>query len=105
MPSNPLEGCVPGVLSGEQIKDLVRENLITGLDVKDPDALDHSSFDLTISDEGYHLPCGSVKPFRDYDELLGLLKQEGCVRLEPDATESFTLKARETYVFRVEQEL
>jgi hypothetical protein len=33
------------------------------------------------------------------------LCSEGCVRLEPDQSGIFTLKARETYVFVVQQEL
>ena len=52
---------LPGVLSDTQIKTLIKKKYIKG--VKNPDkACGYSSFDLFLSDVGYKMKKGSIKP-------------------------------------------
>ena len=98
---NSLVGCVPGVLSKRQLEALCKDGWIQGPFEK----IDHSSIDLTLSDEGYVMARGSVKPFgKSYENFLSRAK-EFLTRLELEEDGAFTLKAKNTYVFKLQQQL
>lgn len=69
-------------------------------------ALDHSSIDLTLSDDGYRMSKGSVKPTPDRQYSWFLNKKKGLAEsLDPDADGTYELIARETYVFKLRERL
>jgi dCTP deaminase len=93
---------LPGVLSKEQLKQLIDESYILGVrDFKD--AADYSSINLYLSDEGYQMLQGSIKPcgssyrtFLNDDRFAQRLgKDDGC----------FQLKHSECYVFKLRESL
>lgn len=94
---------IPGVLSKNQIKQLCDAGLIKGVANKE-DAIDHSSIDLCLANEGYRLNEGSVKPFG-----LGFLNQvvkDGlATRIESDPTGLFHLDAKTTYLFKLKESI
>jgi dCTP deaminase len=96
---------IPGVLSDRQVKDFISEGYVSN--VSDPDtAVDFSSFDLTLSSEGYEMLQGSVKPFGQRYRSLVLGQSMLAKRLEPDPGGSyFTLKAKDTYVFKLNERI
>jgi hypothetical protein len=57
---NPWDEWVPGVLNKEQMGRLLDEGFITFPGARP--TLDHSSMDLTLSDEAYEMTGGSVEP-------------------------------------------
>jgi len=102
MDEKPWKGWIPGVLCQGQMQELCSLGFITGTD--DPPTLDPSSIDLHLADEGYCLPEGCTKPFGGkYLHVIQREKLSGILDKEPDG--GFTLKARETYLFRVREEL
>jgi hypothetical protein len=75
---------IPGVLSKSQVRGLIDAGHIDGAS---PNALDHSSLDLHLSEESYVLSKGSVKPFGD--RYLTTLKRNHLVEehaASPDGT-------------------
>lgn len=52
---------LPGVLSNKQLKTLISKNYIKGVNNVDK-ACGYSSFDLFLSDVGYKMKKGSIKP-------------------------------------------
>jgi len=91
------------VFSNAQLKKLCDEGWIQG--VADAKLVDYSSFDLTLSNEGYLMTKGSVKPFgKSYEHFLATEKQLA-KRLEPCSDGTFTLAAKSTFVFRLQQKL
>jgi hypothetical protein len=63
---------IPGVLSREQILELKARNRLQRLS-ENPKAIDSSAVDLHLSDEGYELPEGSVKPSGQRSYVAALL--------------------------------
>ena len=57
--NEPWKKWIPGVLSKKQIKQLREDGYIEGLA---DSAIDESSFDLSLSNDGYIMTEGSVKP-------------------------------------------
>ena len=97
-----LAGCVPGVFSKKQLTTLCKEGWIQGSYKK----IDHSSIDVTLSDEAYWMAQGSVKPFgKSYENFLNRAKGDLAKRIEIEEDGAFTLKAKNTYVFKLEQQL
>ena len=104
MSSSPISGCVPGVLSNAQLGRLCDEGWIQCVEDKKK-LIDYSSFDLTLSGEGYEMTKGSVKPFgKSYEFFLANEKQL-VNRLSPEPDGAFTLTSKHTYVFRLQQKL
>lgn len=102
MSTDPLDGCVPGVLSKKLLWNLAQAGLLKDVS---QELLDHSSFDLTITDEGYLMAGGSIKPFNDYEQMLKELQTARlCEPLQRDDG-TFLLHAKQTYVFKVKQRL
>jgi dCTP deaminase len=97
----PWDDWIPGVLSDKQVRTLFDSGKITPS--RNP-SIDYSSFDLSISREGYRLVKGSVKPFGI--NYLHQIEAANLVEsLEPDADGTFTLQARQTYLFKVREEI
>jgi hypothetical protein len=103
MNSSPISGCVPGVLSNAQLATLCDAGWIQGITCKQ--LIDYSSFDLTLSNEGYRMVKGSVKPFGKSFEHFLVTQTDLAKRLEPESDGTFTLKEKNTYVFRLQQQL
>jgi len=93
---------VPGVLSRDQVHKLCENGLVSG--VSNKNTIDHSSLDLHVTDEVYHLVKGSVKPFGE-----GFLREvttEGLARRgEPDSAGQFPLLPKNTYLFCLRERL
>jgi len=103
MNSSPISGCVPGVLSNAQLEKLCDAGWIQGITCKQ--LIDYSSFDLTLSNEGYTMVKGSVKPFGKSFEHFLVTQTDLAKRLPPESDGTFTLKEKNTYVFRLQQQL
>jgi dCTP deaminase len=98
-------GWIPGVLSKRQVKELCKIGYLQGVSSPE-EQIDYSSVDLTITDEGYEMTTGSVKPFGEFQPFLDHLIQQGTAkRLEPDSGGVFTLFGKHTYLFRLQEKL
>jgi len=94
---------LPGTLSKKQMKQLFRGDYIGGVTDFDKSA-DYSSIDLHISNEGYKMLHGSIKPFTgSYSTLL----RESSIaeKLEPDSDGCFKLEPSVCYVFKLKEVL
>ena len=98
----PWEKWIPGVLNKQQIKQLCEKGLIENLS---DEAIDESSFDLSLSNEGYRMTEGSVKPssLKSYEWII---KKQGLANpMQPDQDNTYLLKAKKTYVFKLREKL
>lgn len=99
-PKGPWDRWVPGALNRCQVEELHEHGLITphgkGLKIKP------CSIDLTLSPEGYEMIEGAVKPScgSGYETELRFNK-----RLTAKRDGTFLLKAKRTYVFRLQEGL
>lgn len=100
---------IPGVLNQDQMRKLFHEGYITrhrGPDSFENDGLvDNSSFDLTLSAEAYRMLSGSVKPVHDRAYDFFIMQNRLTEKLQADTDGSFLLKAKETYVFKLNETL
>ena len=97
---------LPGVLSETQIRRLWSDGYLDGIaDFKN--AADYSSIDLTLSNEGYKMKAGSIKPCgqpdQPYKKFLG--NSDLAERLPENEDNIFVLKANECYVFKLKETL
>ncbi len=99
MSNEPWKGWIPGVLSKKQLKILVKSNCITN--VRYPNkACKESSIDLYLTDQGYIMNKGSVKPSGNkyIEEVLdkklakSLPTEKGGIKLKPKTTYLFKLR-------------
>ena len=97
---------LPGVLSKDQIKLLIEKVYIRGIK-NFKDAADYSSFDLCLSDNGYRMIHGSIKPCGDPSEpyIRFLENTLFAEPLQPDEDGCFQLMANECYVFKLNEQL
>lgn len=63
----PWKDWIPGVLCKEQVQELCKKEYIKNVKNwdsknKEENPIDHSSIDLTLSNEGYEMVNGSIKP-------------------------------------------
>ena len=94
------ERWLPGVLSKAQTKSLIEENYIEGLEES---SIGFSSFDLHLSNEGYELIKGSIKPVgKDYHKYL---KNKDLSKKLPEENGKFKLEKGHCYVFKLEEKL
>lgn len=101
---SPWDEWVPGVLNKRQMKQLLDDGYILYRD-KEP-ALDHSSLDLSLSDEAYEMKHGSVKPAGTHDYNWFIEKKTKLAKeLKPGADGSFELTRKTTYVFKLQEQL
>lgn len=97
------ERWLPGVLSKRQMEQLVDDSYLGGVENFKKSA-DYSSIDLTISEEGYKMINGCVKPFGETYSTL-LKDTQIAEKLEPDSDNCFKLKPSNCYVFRLNEVL
>ncbi len=91
---------LPGVLSKSQTKLLIEEGYLEGVDEK---SIGFSSFDLHLSNEGYQLTKGSIKPVgKDYRKFLK--DSRISVKLQTK-DEYFYLERGKCYVFKLQEKL
>ena len=105
--SEPWKEWIPGVLSKEQIQELCPEGHIENVvdwdsDDEDKNPIDYSAIDLTLTDEGYRLTKGSVKPFGD--RYMHFNKSQGLVEELP-RDKAYELKKSNTYLFKLREKL
>ena len=91
-----------GVLSESQIKDLFTEGIITGLDPASGD-IGGSSFDLHLSNEGWKLNVGCIKPIEANFNAKVLNKRSFAEKIECEGGE-IKLDNGKTYVFRLKEQ-
>jgi dCTP deaminase len=99
--STPIDGWLPGALSGRQIKCLCDAGWLENFG--DENEIDGSSRDLTLTAEGFQMKSGAIKPFGALYEHT-VLKSSFATPLNAE-NGVFTLKPTETYVFKIKQEL
>lgn len=96
---------VPGVLSRSQLIRMHEEEYLTGVQIERNEDVDHSSIDLHLTDDGFHLPRGSFKPYRGKQFLDELLERGLATPIFPDGDGHFRLRRRETYLFALREGL
>lgn len=78
--SEPWKDWIPGVLSKKQIQDLCENNIknVGGCGSRNGNnnPIDHSSVDLTLSDEGYEMTAGTIKPTREDSYRKAILENQ-----------------------------
>src|ERR1041385_235032 len=94
---------IPGVLSRAQLRTLCDAGWIQN--VGHDSQIDYSSIDLTLSNEAYTMVKGSVKPFGDSYEHFLLSEKDAAQPKQADEDGCFTLSAKNTYVFKLQQQL
>lgn len=100
--SFPWDEWVPGALNKPQMLRLLKENFVT-FDGSEP-KVDHSSIDLSLSDDAYEMIEGSVKPAEPpYSRFVKNAKL--AKKLEPIAEKTYELKKQKTYVFRLQEKI
>jgi dCTP deaminase len=96
---------VPGVLSEHQVTKLAKKGWLNHVNLDDKNSIDGSALDLTLSCEGYRMLRGTVKPFGGSYEQSVLKDSKFAERIKPSSDGVYPLEHRQTYVFRVQQEL
>jgi dCTP deaminase len=103
--NTPWSNWIPGVLNRRQTHVLCDEGLFT----IDPEirsgAIDNSSIDLSLSNQGYLMERGSLKPDGSKPYIYFLNKSEFATRLDPHEDGTFVLEAKKTYVFKINEHL
>lgn len=108
--NEPWKDWIPGVLSKRQVRELCSENYIENVCSWDSDnpkvnPIGYSSIDLTVSDEGYEMVTGSIKPAGINYTIAVLENRDYASRLEAVEDGIFTLSKGKTYVFRLNETL
>ena len=97
---------LPGVLSKKQVKKLIDREYLNGVSNFEK-AADYSAIDLTLSDHGYKMTSGAIKPCgspkKNYSSFLHDSKY--AQKLSPDQEGCFKLKKNECYVFPLAEKL
>jgi len=101
--NGPWENWIPGVLSKRQVEELCAEYIEN---VPEPaNAVGYSSIDLTLSDEGYEMVKGSVKPAGIEYRRTILENDYYAKKLNEDNDGIFNLSKGKTYVFCLNEKL
>lgn len=95
---------IPGILNSEQINQLCNAGLIIGKGSL-RNAIGESSIDLSLSDIAYKMTEGSVKPSSSGRYDFFLEKKKLAEKLKKDTDGTFTLKSKETYIFKLREHL
>jgi dCTP deaminase len=97
----PLNKWIPGALTNNQVKQLCRPGWVENVSLPKEQA-GYSALDLTLSDEGYRLRVGCIKPFGEaYDQLL----KNPAVAERLHKRKSYVLEPKQSYVFRLRERL
>jgi adenylate kinase/deoxycytidine triphosphate deaminase len=101
MKEGPWDDWIPGVLSPPQMEKLVELGMLG----EEPDAkIGYSSIDLTVAEDVYELPEGSVKPFGD--GYLNNLQRAGLVKkLSLSTNGAYVFKARQSYLCKLKERI
>jgi dCTP deaminase len=97
------ERWIPGVLSKSQTNKLIDESCIGDVS-DDPKSRDYSSIDLHITEQGYKMLHGSLKPSEDHSYFKYLNDPNIAEKLEPDS-EYFYLQKNTCYVFVLQEKI
>lgn len=100
----PWKQWIPGILNSDQINQLCNVGLIIG-EGSLRKAIGESSIDLSLSDIAYKMTEGSVKPsnLKSYEWLIR--EKKLVEKLTKDNDGTFTLKSKETYIFKLRERL
>jgi dCTP deaminase len=98
------ENWLPGVLSDKQLKTLADKGYISNADT---DGIDYSSLDLHLTNEGFQMLKGSIKPFgkNSYYKFLSDKKLNLAKPLDQDENGYFKLDKGNCYVFKLKEKL
>jgi dCTP deaminase len=96
------DGWIPGVLSNSQLDEICRVGF---LERSVPQNAKGSAVDLTLSNDGYKMIQGSIKPFGKSFEHHIVSDTSLAEKLKPESDGTYILNARQTYLFRLEQKL
>jgi dCTP deaminase len=101
--SEPWKNWIPGVLSKNQVKELCGQYIEN---VTEPEkAIGYSSIDLTLSDEGYEMLSGSIKP-AGIEYRRTILENPDYAKKLPDGQVGiFNLSKGKTYVFHLNEKI
>lgn len=100
----PWKHWIPGALNKDQIRKLCEEGLVNVGRLREG-ALDESAIDLYLSDEGYEMRRGSVKPASSHHYSWFLKRKELSRKLPKPRKGIYTLHAKTTYVFKLQERL
>lgn len=101
--NKPWADWVPGVLSLGQVSKLIDEGYFS-VEKRYPGERDHSAIDLTLSNECWQLPSGSVKPFGD--RYLHLIRQMKLIKeVASDKDGVFSLAQKTTYLIKLNENI
>lgn len=106
--SEPWKDWIPGVLSKRQVKALCSANYIEKASNWDDDKkgpIGYSSIDLTLSDEGYEMLTGSIKPAGINYRRTILENPDYARKLDTGKGGIFNLDKGKTYVFSLNEKL
>ena len=96
------ENWIPGVLSKSQLDKLVKDGFLLNASSNLNDDYDHSSMDLHITDEGYEMKGGSIKPCgKEYKVFYQ--NPELATKLVPNSSGEFELNSNHTYLFKISE--
>lgn len=100
----PWKDWIPGVLNWTQMRELCKTGAVKGNDSLEG-AIGKSAIDLSLSCKAFRMTQGSVKPSGPdfYDWFITKWKLAEEIEPFPDGT--FTLEAKETYVFELNEKL
>lgn len=102
--AGPWDDWIPGVLNRSQVRKLCEQQYIERVD-KSYKAIGHSSIDLSLSESAYRMTQGSVKPSASTSYESILRDSELTEEHPANGDDTFTLKAKETYVFKLRERL
>ncbi len=104
MTKTPWKEWIPGVLSKNQVEQLCKESYISNYSDSGPQ-IDYSSIDLHLSNEGYGMIEGAIKPSGPrYNHILNK-NMKLARKLSKDENGYFLLKSKETYIFKIKEEI
>src|SRR5665213_385496 len=105
MMTHPWSDWIPGVLNRRQTKILCAEALFTIEPDSIDKAVDNSAVDLSLSDQGYEMIHGSLKPDGSRPYIYFLNKKDLARRLVTEDDGSYVLTRKKTYIFKIREHL
>ena len=100
--SRPWEKWIPGVLNKRQFEELISNDMIRSSAHLKSEEIE-SAIDLTLADECYLMNSGSVKPMGA--RYKAFVTSQNYADRQSRSEECYELKAKYTYLFRVEERL